>query len=300
MPLIQDYGREPGYPKYKVSSGDSQTTASYQDRWKILVTDETALGEAILAEMPTDFRIGTPFGTQTWITEQSLDRDKTNRLLYYLDITTSNQQPDPQAIPPDQRRASWAWDFETIGMALLYDADTGAPVVNKVGEPFEIEYDAIIPVLTIERWELQFDPDTIINLVNHRNSGVFWGAPAGSAVCAGIRDREDSQQTLEGQPYRKVTYTFKFRVPDVDDEDGFPVVSGWKEIIQNQGTFYYVSASATPKVKRSFTTDTGGHTKGQLTNDGEKLSEAATPVKLNFNKYPQANFDSYGLNIFQL
>lgn len=292
--------REPGYPKFSITANDDQTVVTYQDRYKLQVDNENALGEEIVPLLSSDLQVGAPFGQSCFIKTLKLERHGDARLLYVLDVTADNQGSAPtNDIPPDQRRATWGWDLETVGMILSRDVDTGELIANKVGESYEYQYDCCIPILTIERWEIEFDPDTIINLVNHRNESTFWGAPAGSAICVGVRDREDTAQTLEGQPYRKVTYTFKFRVPDIDDDLGFPIVSGWKAILPNIGTFYYEDSTASPLVKRHFSAS-GAHVKGDLTQDGEKKGDAADRVYLNFNVYPKAEFNDYGLDRSQL
>jgi hypothetical protein len=297
--VIDSHGREPGWPKYEEAYQDGRIIYNYTDRWRVLtnIEDETTPARVIADDLPSKFSIGQPFdGFGTFITKRTFDRDPKNRKLYYMNLTATSsideQGASDLAKPPDQRLTKWAWDFDTIGMAFTRDVDDGRAVANVNGEPIEVEHEVIIPILTIERWEIFFDADTILNLVNHRNNSPFWGAPAGAAVCSGIRDRPD--EVFNGIEYRKVTYTFKFRVPDIEDDLGFPIVSGWKEILLNRGTFYIEGGT------KKHLTAQGARIDVKLANDGNKLGDSADPVYLNFNKYPKANFDAYGLNIFQI
>lgn len=289
---ITSFGREPGYPKCEDGFDGKRIKVTHTDRYKIITDDPNFVGKSILDALPGSLQIGaTLLGTR--LTKRSLDRSDQNRLLHFLDLTYTDDvdeaKEEEKNEPPDERKATWAWDFETLEILFTKDVDNHKPVANAVGEPFEITTDYVMPVLTIERWELEFDPDTIIDYCNHRNLREFWGAPPDTALLAGIRDREDPGEVFNGQTYRKVTYIVKFKLPMIVD-----VVEGWKEILMNRGTFYLNGG-----VKTAFHA-LGSRITGNLTAAGGILADGAAPVFLKFNKHPKADFDTLGINFHQL
>lgn len=291
---IDSYGRLPGYPAYSESVTNKKLVKTYTDRWNIEVSDENALGETIIAALPSDFDIGASLGAECKLKSRALKRSDKARLLYYLDLTYTNDQDDQTGeqsnLAPDQRQPEWAWDFETVGYVLRKDVDDNTIFcTNSANEPFEIETEIAIPILTIERWEAFFDPSTIIDFINHRNAGTFWTASAGAVVCTGIRDRKDTTEVSTGIAYRKVTYNFKFMVPFIAD-----VMEGAKEILADIGTRYKLTAGATTYTEYR---STGGMpTKCALNTNGTLRTAAETLLFKKFNKFPAADFNELGID----
>jgi hypothetical protein len=298
MSLITSYGREPGYPVCTEALTGKKVVLNYKDRRKVIVTDETVLGETILAALPSDFDIGEYLGAFARLKSRSLKRDDKVAKLYYLDLDYSSdiedQQQEDQNKPPDQRKAEWAWDFETVAYVLRKDVDDNTiTVTNSANEPYEIETEIAIPILTIERWQTYFDPSVITGYVNHRNKNTFWTAPANAVVCTGIRDRKDTAEVYAGLAYRKVTYNFKFMVPYIAD-----VMEGAKEIVADIGTRYKLTAGATTYTEYR---STGGMpTKCALNTDGTLRNAASTLLFKKFNKFPKADFNDLSLNNTQI
>lgn len=302
MTVITSYGREPGYPQCDEALQGKKVVLSYSDRWKVLVSNETALGEQIFDALPSDFKIGSYLaGSTTRLKSRGLKRDPKARQLYYLDLKYSNdsvedqnQEDTEQNKPPDQRRPEWAWDFETVGFVPQKDVDDNTiSISNSAGEPYELEREIAIPILTIERWEAAFDPSNIINYVNHRNENTFWTAPANAVVCTGIRDRKDTAEIANGFAYRKVTYNFKFMVPFIAD-----VMEGAKAIVADIGTRYKLTANATTFTEYR---STGGMpTKCSLNTDGTLRTAAQTLLFKKFNLFPKADFNELNINNTQL
>lgn len=296
MTLLTELGRVPGYPTCKEALVGKKVVMTYDDLWTLKYSDSNALGETILAALPTDFKIGAFLGATARLRERQLKRNNQNRQFYELSLKYSDdiedQQDEDQDKPPDQRRAEWAWDFETIDLLFTKDVDTGDPVANSANEPFELTTEYCIPVLTIERWQAAFDPSDIINFVNHRNKSTFWGADPGMVIIAGIRDRKDTAEVYQGFAYRKVTYTCKFRVPFLQDK-----VEGWKEILMNIGTRYKETSGAT--VYKSLLSS-GHRDKVKLNTDGTKRDANQDPLFLKFNRYPEAEFDDLEINNTQI
>jgi hypothetical protein len=290
---IVSFGREPGYPRTTDTVANKRITVTTEDRFKILTNDPADAGEALLAQVP--FPLGTILGS-TRLKTRRLTRDAKNRLLHYLDLSYSSEfdEEDETDInkPPDQRRPEWEWDFETEEIAMTKDVQTGDAVVNSAGDVYEVTTPIIIPVLTIERLQADFDPDTIINYVNHTNTATFWGAPAGAALCAGIRDRKDRTEVYNGLSYRRVSYVFKFKLPDIPN-----VIEGWKLILMNYGPNYW---TAPPGVGLRVAASSGGRSINvKLDDDGTKLDDDEDPKFLKFNQFATANFDDLGVNVGQ-
>jgi hypothetical protein len=302
MTLISSYGREAGYPTCDETLNGGRVTRTYTDRYKVLLNDgyENTLGEDIFAALPSDFNLGSYLGAKARLKSRKLKRDDKARQLYYLDLSYSDavddqqQQDADQNTPPDQRKPEWAWDFETVGYVLRKDVDDSSiAVANSAGEPFELETEIAIPILTIERWEAYFDPSNIINYINHRNENVFWTAPANAVVCTGIRDRKDTNEITSGIAYRKVTYNFKFMVPFIAD-----VMEGAKEIVADIGTRYKLTSGATTYTEYR---STGGMpTKCSLNTDGTLRTAAQTLLFKKFNKFPKADFNDLNINNTQI
>jgi len=138
--VITSYGREPGYPQCDEALQGKKVVLSYSDRWKVLVSNETALGEQIFDALPSDFKIGSYLaGSTTRLKSRGLKRDPKARQLYYLDLKYSNdsvedqnQEDTEQNKPPDQRRPEWSWDFETVGFVPQKDVDDNTISISNV------------------------------------------------------------------------------------------------------------------------------------------------------------------------
>lgn len=304
--IIESYGREPGYPKCKETLSGKKLVLTYTDRYKILLSDTAAadqniIGEHVFAALPTDFSIGSYLGSTARLKDRGFQRDGSARKQGYLDLTYSNEAIDDQTTddteankPPDQRKPEWAWDFETIGFVPQKDVDDNTIAIsNSAGEPFELEREIAIPILTVERWEAFFDPSNIINFINHRNENTFWTAPANAVICTGIRDRKDTSEVTNGIAYRKVTYNFKFMVPFIAD-----VLEGAKAIVADIGTRYKLTSGATTYTEYR---STGGMpTKCSLNTDGTLRTAAQTLLFKKFNLFPKADFNDLNINNTQI
>ena len=88
-------------------------------------------------------------------------------------------------------------------------SDPRKDVVNPLGDPYDppVTRRAILPTLTLQRYQSVFSPATILAYVDHVSSGVFYGAPAGRALMTGI---EANQQIEDGVLLWLVTYSITF------------------------------------------------------------------------------------------
>lgn len=283
---IVSFGREPGYPKSKISLQGKQVVVTHTDRFKVLVDDETDNGGTIYAEMgiPIGAILG---GTTSRLRDVDAERSKEARLLWFVNHTygqVDEEDSEDSNQDPEDRRPEWAWDFETLPRSVTVDAD-GNAIQTSAGDPIEHESLIVIPVLTIERFQLVFDPDVILEYFNRVNSSPFWGAPEGTALMAGIRDRKDSQTIWNGVAYRKVSFVIKFALPEIED-----VLEGWKDLLVDHG-WHKIEGG----VKKPILAD-GHRVSRNLDGNGAVLAPGAPPHVLKFDNHEEADFDALGIN----
>lgn len=284
---VTSFGRDRGYPKSDFVLNGKRITETHTDRFKIQVDSESENGKTILAQLP--YQIGVYLaGTDARINSIKFERDPDARLLWYMNLgfTTEfdDEADEDKDKPPDQRRPEWSWDFETLPRAMTVDVD-GEHIASSAGDPIEHEGLIVIPVLTIERFQQTFDPDTIITYFNHTNESAFWGAPQGTALMAGIRDRKDSQEVYQGVAYRRVTYVVKFALPKIDD-----VLEGWKLLLVDHGWHKLDGGTKKPILEG------GARVSRNLDGSGGVLATGADPHILKFNVTQEADFDALGIN----
>ena len=286
---IYDIGLAPGYPKTKRRLQGSRIVRTKHWRLFCHSDDEAEEGEDILGQLPAQWDISADQGGGFAIREQSAERDPQKRTRWIIDLTGDDQMTDQEKEdkdkPPDQRRTEWSWDFETEEIAMTKDVD-GEDVVNSVFDPIEVTTPVIIPVLTIERQENGFDPDTILNYVNHVNDATFWGAQAGSVLCAGIRERKG--ETFNGVEYRAVSYVFKFRIPNITD-----VIEGWKLLLLDHGPNAINQSTGD---KEAFTDAEGRKITTNLDASGLPIDPGDPPHILRFKQFKEADFGSLNLD----
>lgn len=205
----------------------------------------------------------------------------------------SEVNPDEQENEdPTQAQATWAWSHETEQRNLEKDVK-GKPLQTATREKFFVDTPFAIPVLTISRYQLTFDPNVILDYVNHVNKTAFWGAPIGSALMAGITD---SQQSINGKNYRKVDYVIKFKI---DVETGTLKEDTWQLDLLHHGQFYFLDAGAADKFgeanMKRFTDSENRPITGNLKLNGERLGSADPEVYLSFERFEEVDFNVLNL-----
>lgn len=289
---LTDLGIEPGYPETERELSGSRVVRRSRYKLKVQTDDPEETGPALEAQifsLHPEWDVGYDLGGGFTIRKTSLKRSPANRKLHFLDIVADDQVTDQEKQdknkPPDQRRPEWSWDFETEEIVMTKDVDD-EPVVNSVADPIEVTTPVIIPVLTIDRQQQTFDPDTILAYVNHVNDAAFWGAPAGSVLCAGIRDRKG--ETFNNVEHRAVSYVFKFRVPDIAN-----VIEGWKLLLIDHGPNAINSDTGE---KEAFKDANGSKITTNIDASGLPLDPGDPPHILRFNQFKEADFSILNLN----
>lgn len=185
-------------------------------------------------------------------------------------------------VEPWDRQPEWFWGAETMEEPLLYDAqDPDIAIANSALEPLPpITKPVVIPVLTIDRYELDFDPDTILLYTNKVNDGEFWGADIDQALMAAITAKPER---INGTKVWKVTYVIKFKIDEY----------GWTVRLLDQGTYYW-SGTVGSSQKLPFSDDAFQQVIGNLNGSGGK-NTTTTPEFVTFNRYENANFDDLNL-----
>lgn len=184
--------------------------------------------------------------------------------------------------PPEQRTPEWRWSFEQEEVVIPKDVITDVPLTNSVGEPLILTAPVPIPVLNIRRYNVDFDPQTILDYGGRVNSVAFWGADPKAALMAGITDEPVD---VDGRTLRLNNYTIKFGMA-LPTED-------WTVDLLDHGTkFFEIGAVST---LTDFATKQGNPTTGNLNGLGFALPAGAPLVYLNRNRFRQANFNDLKL-----
>lgn len=192
------------------------------------------------------------------------------------------------------------WGAEQEEEAMWKDVN-GVAIQTKVGEEIPMTRPVVIPVLEIRRYEnFPFDPNTILEYTNTINSGVFWGAPAKHALLASIECDYVDVELYDGvkKKFAQVSYRIKFKKsPDPDNDEP------WKVRPLHYGNYCWeegASMSDSNRKKKRITDKSGRPIQGNLDINGFLLGADAEPVFLAFDKYPEKNFNSLGINRSQL
>ena len=125
--------------------------------------------------------------------------------------------------PDDDTHPTWSWGFETQDIAIASTPNYNLPICNTVGQRLTLVSPQPLPILTIERYEYNFDPTVILAYVSRINTAPFWGAAPWTVLCTGIGDE---QAVVNGIKVRKVNYVFKFKCDEF----------GWRTLLLNEGT----------------------------------------------------------------
>lgn len=199
---------------------------------------------------------------------------------------SQNYIKEPDEEDPWDASPIWSWSFETVEEPLLEDAQNGKAIKNSANEAFPpIGRPIAIPVLTIDRYELTFYGQTILDYVNYVNSAEFWGADPGQVLCAGISAQ---QETIGDSKCWKVQYVFKFKCDNY----------GWKARILDQGSFYWEGTVGASE-KKPFSDDALNPIIGNLDGHGHELvnvtNEEEEAVFMDYNRYDETNFNTLQL-----
>lgn len=294
MPTV--LGRMPGFPTSSEEWDGKRVTRTHQDQFEVHADFEIQLGLAMIDALAMPLGTSFPGDPDARLKSTSTKRSDVNRLIWYVDLTYTTQFSEEDAEdavkPPDERRTKYRWSYETMQIPFINDAvDMDKPIVNSVEEPFEDMTDFVIPVLTVERFELNFQPQTILDYANHTNEKIFLGAPPKTVLCAGIEaddagNEGTGNEVFQGLLYQRVRYVFKFKIPITEDN------KGWVARYVDAGTRYKVGNEYLPYLTDSDPT-VGKRERivGPLDGMGGKLTPGSDLVILQFNKHPVADFD---------
>jgi len=209
------------------------------------------------------------------------EAESENRI-WEVDLEYSNTASELDELdkPPWERTPKWRWASENEDKLLARDPVTGDPIANSAGDPFHVVQPVAIPVLTIDRYELSFDADTILDYKNRVNADEFWGAQPKAAWLAEIAD---DPENVEGYELRKTEYVIKFAVGDFSS-------CGWQLEILDHGPHYLVLNSTTGELEKvPFEDKQGNPTTGNLDGNGNP-NRFDEPVFVTYNRFPLATF----------
>lgn len=233
----------------------------------------------------------------------SAREDSTHANLWIARAEFDSSKEPPEEDDPTEWRPKWRWNYETQEELLEYDAIEGKdkPIVNTVEEPLLVLAPVVIAILTVERYQLTFDPDVIVDYANHVNTTPFWGAPKHCALMSGIQDDPETITIREHKfEVRKCQYNIKFKIKKVQ---GSMQEGGWDLELLNHGTRHMTGHAgrfgdpAAP-IYLQFTDEHKNPTTGNLGLDGKPLKWGQQPVYLKFNRHPEANLNQLQLGPF--
>lgn len=194
----------------------------------------------------------------------------------YTTLTSADSEEDeePWDVEPD-----WWWDSEPMDDLLVEDPVTGEPIVNSAGDRLFLTWPKPIPTLHIERYEMTFDGQTILDYVSKLNSVTFWGAPQANALMWAIRPKRES---IQGTRIWKVHYEIKFKI----------ATYGWLLRPLDQGPNYLSGA-----IKLRAIDNLGNPVVVNLDGAGAKAA-VGTNTFLTFNPAEQVDFNTLLLGPF--
>ncbi len=172
-----------------------------------------------------------------------------------------------------------AFGFETYRIVAHEDVGGEDPIalVNSAGQPFDppLMIDDSRPVLTVARNEFAFDPLQAIDFKDAINNDKFIGAEIGQVKVKGITATTELQPGNPESEFWRVTYIFLFRR------------EGWKLRVLDTGT--RVKTGGPGGEFKPYTED-GVVTEVELDGFGNKLTDGANPVFLEFDVYKTRTF----------
>jgi hypothetical protein len=217
--------------------------------------------------------------------------------LWEVDCEFSSDVDQNQNTDPESKRPTVEWTSEFEDEVLEKDVITGNAIQTDADEPIVIENPVTVPILEITRYQAwPFDPDVILNYVNHTNETVFWGAPKGAAYMAAINTSEE-MLTLPNnsqQLFVKATFRIKFKIKK--DNAGTMQEDTWLARPLHQGYKYRKVAGGIPEI---YLDKQGNPATVNLQNGtGLKLGPLDPAEYLEFNRFHRVNFNNLSLGPF--
>lgn len=198
---------------------------------------------------------------------------------------------DPDT-PPQEQTPTVRWTSENEDEHMEKD-QMNDPLQTAANEPIFVTVPQACPILEITRYEdYPFDPDIILDYVNHTNSQPFWGAPLNSALMVGINSDEEDK---ENERLVKVTYRIKFKLKTIIP--GGPALQGnsWWLRLLHCGQKFRPAAGEPPQVWMDAEGNTGTV---NLAADGTLLAVNAPPQYLTFIRHASVDFNNLSLGPF--
>lgn len=281
---MADYvaGIEIGVSTTDTYDQDKQKVVSEHSATYIVIMDSDSSREYDVALVPGCPYIGMPSPVN--YTAKCLTREIKERGPRVWEVNArfstnySTEPPQGDQFPWD-RLPTWSWSTEMIDEPLLCDAqDEDTAIWNSAGEPMiGVSRPVAVPVLTISRYELVFNPTTILDYTNKVNETAFWGADAGKVLLCGI---EANQEILDDWRVWKVTYTLKFKM------DSY----GWLLRVLDQGTYYYDDEGQ----RTPFGDKAMQQILGNLDGQGNR-NETSVPEFMSYNRYDESDLNDLKL-----
>lgn len=205
-----------------------------------------------------------------------------------------SETPDPT--DPLAKRPQIHWTGEMGEEVVERDTETGGPIQTKAEERIHLVEEVVYPILEITRYEnAPFDPDVILNYVNHINSSPFWGAPEGCALMLPI---DSTEEIIEDVLYCRNTYRIKFKIKK--NAQGGMTQDSYRRSVLHEGYQYRTQELAgitLTNIIKTHVDAQGNPTKVNLDAEGGLLSPftGAQPVFLEFSTKYKKDFNNLSL-----
>lgn len=199
--------------------------------------------------------------------------------------------------PPEAKLPRVRWTGETEDVPLDVDAVSGRPVQTSAGEPIIATTPTLMPVLEITRYEkYPFNPEVMLEYANHTNTTPFWGASKGTAL---MLPMEVEDEIIEGKKYNNVKYRIKFKLSQTLNPLSNSMVWNeytWRFRPMDRGYLYVPEEGSEPQLNLDAQRNPAPVNLDGKT--GRKLEEGEDPEYLEFNRFPETDFNRLSLGPF--
>ncbi len=302
--------------------GNANGLPSRGETYRVPLTIDASVTPAVLTYHATELDVGA---TLVGILPVAVDRTKAGKVIWHVTCTYSSKglrgNPSNEETSPLLRLAKRDWG--SANYIHYPHQDLSIPpkdFVNTAGHPYDaVPIEEAVVTLTLTKAQARFDPNGILdgkfhtdgtkNLFDiaaakafqnavHGGTDLFYGQPAGEALCKSIRGNEAFEDGIE---YINVTYEFHFRDPDdqgdgTAEDTGDPSTTAWQLQLMDKGP-YYIDGGLPNGTKKAHDLD-GTETTDDIKlngTDGDKLADGADAAYNLFNTRKTKDLNALGV-----
>ena len=248
------------------ANGSSTTESTELSETWYIKYDEVAT-DASIAIAHSGFFAGEEHPNNVWLSLQSIDAESISgqewiiSLSYTTDQTNTNNVDNPEDFKTDVQFSKW-----TYQRVVTQDKETGEPVVNKAGEPFDspVVEEISCPVVSVTRRKTAPNMEIIQNIGSINSVAFTLVGIEIPKYCAQLSDyRVDRGQDQEGNAFYIQTFEFKLnfnKSKDTGDTIGFKAEVANVGFNYNDGTkLQEIKIQNSPVTTPQFLDASGGY-----------------------------------------